>query len=216
MNDYPRNMRLRPIQSWPGEQTRVRRVASFSAPWRSTLELLTREISHLERAGGPGSVLQIAVQERDLRISDGMPKAHAKMAHPGVIVSIESEHGPMSLPCDTFTDWHDNLRAIALTLEALRKIDRYGVTRTGQQYTGFQQLGAAPAEVPLDVAAATELLRTHGTATTAEASDRTDTGTVAQLYRRAAANTHPDRGGNRDDFARVQAAADVLRKAGLL
>lgn len=215
MNDYPRNMRLRPIQSWPGEQTATRRMAQFSAPWRSTLELLTREVIHLERSGGPGSVLQIAVQERDLRISDGMPKAHAKMAHPGVIVSIESTHGPMSLPCDTFVDWHDNLRAIALTLEALRKIDRYGVTQTGQQYTGFQQLTAAPAAPALSVVDAEKAIREYA-GPPRLVTDRTDLNTLAQAYRRAVGVTHPDHGGHRDDFDRVQAAADVLRKAGLL
>lgn len=79
------------------------------------------------------------------RVTDGMPRADAKPEHPGIIVNIEPRNKPpMSFPCDTFTHWHDNLRAIALTLEALRKVDRYGVTQTGQQYRGWQAIEAAP------------------------------------------------------------------------
>jgi hypothetical protein len=37
--------------------------------------------------------------------------------------------------------WRDNLRAIALGLEALRAVNRYGITRgIGEQYAGFLQL----------------------------------------------------------------------------
>lgn len=42
--------------------------------------------------------------------------------------------GHLSYPCDTFTTLQDNLRVIALALEALRMVDRYGVTRRGEQY----------------------------------------------------------------------------------
>jgi hypothetical protein len=41
--------------------------------------------------------------------------------------------------------WQHNVRAIALTLEALRAVDRYGATETGQQYTGFKALPAGRA-----------------------------------------------------------------------
>jgi hypothetical protein len=38
-----------------------------------------------------------------------------------------------------------NLRAIALGLEALRKVERYGIAERGQQYAGFAQIGAGTA-----------------------------------------------------------------------
>ena len=34
--------------------------------------------------------------------------------------------------------WQHNLRSIALGLEALRAVDRYGISRRGQQYAGFR------------------------------------------------------------------------------
>ncbi len=45
-------------------------------------------------------------------------------------------------PCDRFKHWDDNLRAISLTLERMRAVDRYGVTLNKQQYAGFKALPA--------------------------------------------------------------------------
>ena len=46
----------------------------------------------------------------------------------------------MRFPCDTFTDWQANVRGIALALEALRAVDRYGVTQQAEQYRGWTAL----------------------------------------------------------------------------
>jgi hypothetical protein len=43
---------------------------------------------------------------------------------------------------DMFPSWQDNLRAIALGLEALRKVERYGIANRGEQYAGWAQLTA--------------------------------------------------------------------------
>lgn len=34
--------------------------------------------------------------------------------------------------------WQHNVRSIALGLEALRAVDRYGISRRGEQYAGFR------------------------------------------------------------------------------
>ena len=132
---WPANMTVRPIQQWPGELTAKRRRSSFKAGWSDTIELLGRE---LRAIAAKDVVLQVAMQEKDFRI-DGYPRAQAKAAHPGVILSLGSNVGPLSWPCDTFDSWQDNIRGIALSMEALRKVDRYGVTKRGEQYTGWQQ-----------------------------------------------------------------------------
>ena len=54
------------------------------------------------------------------------------------MVAFESKHGPLKYATDVFDHWHANLRAIALGLEALRKVERYGITQRGEQYTGFR------------------------------------------------------------------------------
>lgn len=145
MSGYPDGMTLRPIANWPNNYTLDRRSSPFSSSLTTTLDTLERELRHL----GTGrrnaeSVLQIAMREQDFRI-DGLPRANATPQHPGVILNVESRHGTLSYPCDTFTRWQDNLRAITLGLEALRRVERYGITQTGQQYRGWQALESKPA-----------------------------------------------------------------------
>jgi hypothetical protein len=53
-------------------------------------------------------------------------------------VMATQQKGRMVLATDEYEDWQSNARAIALTLEALRAVDRYGATQ-GRQYAGFQQ-----------------------------------------------------------------------------
>jgi hypothetical protein len=206
-------MTLRPIEQWPGRLTANRVSSQFSAPWRSTLQLLDRELWNLGRGNrNAPAVLQIAMREQDFR-NDGMPRANAKPDHPGVILAIESTKGPLSFPCDKFTTWQDNLRAIALALEALRKIDRYGITPGDEQYTGWKQLGAAPAGPQITVVEAEATLRRIAAAF----DDSLSLGTLAQVYRRARAHAHPDRhNDDRTDWDAVEAAADVLKAVGRL
>lgn len=211
MTDYPAGMTLRPIVAWPGEETRERSASNFSAPWRATLDLLDRELHFLgEGNRNAPAVLQIAMREQDFRI-DGLPRASARPAHPGVILAIESSNGPLSFPCDRFITWQDNLRAIALALEALRKIDRYGVTRNAEQYTGWKQLGSADAPVPMSAQEAAEFLQELHQRETGRAFTN-----LREVRRAVIFACHPDRGGSRETWDRIESAIDVLRKAGRL
>ncbi|MCX8559807.1 molecular chaperone DnaJ [Mycolicibacterium mucogenicum] len=207
-------MTLRPLVGWPHPETRDRGRSPFSATWTATLELLDRELWHLKNGhGNAPSVLQIALREQDFRI-DGMPRANAIPSHPGVILNIESSKGPLSYPCDKFNRWQDNLRAIALGLEALRKISRYGITPGDEQYAGWRALPQQASGLSFTAASALEFLRS------AAGSDDDPTlriGSAVQLYRRARAAAHPDRnGGDRSKWDQVEAAAAVLRTSGQL
>lgn len=211
---------FRPITLWPGEPTARRLVSRFQAGYQDTLDLLTRELRQL---GASGAVVQLALQEKDIR-RDGWPRAGARPTHPGVIVAFESRHGPLSYPCDRFTDWESNLRAIALSLEALRAVDRYGVTRRAEQYRGWQALpeggGAAPgpdAEMGLEEAA--ELLtrtaregNTHSRVVTDPRAVRADLKTFELVRRAALSAAHPDSGGSHDLFLRVRKAVEILKE----
>ncbi|AMS03222.1 DnaJ-like chaperonin [Gordonia phage TimTam] len=210
MTDYPARMTLRPIERWPGKLTANRVSSQFSAPWRATLDLLDRELWHLGPAGrNAPAVLQIAMREQDFRL-DGMPRANARPEHPGVILAIESTKGPLSFPCDRFVTWQDNLRAIALSLEALRKIDRYGITPNAEQYTGWKQLPAGGGgSSALSADEAERVLRDFG--------GEAPYVSLTEAYRRARSITHPDRNrGERAAWDAVEAAASVLRAAGKL
>ncbi|MCT7361335.1 molecular chaperone DnaJ [Mycolicibacterium llatzerense] len=131
-----------------------------------------------------------------------------------MVLHIESSKGPLSYPCDKFTRWQDNLRAIALGLEALRKISRYGITPGDEQYAGWRAIPQQASGPAFTVTSAEAYLRS-----VAGEADEPSLGleTRAQVYRRARRNTHPDRnGGDQSQWDRVEAAADFLRAAGRL
>ena len=71
-----------------------------------------------------------------------MPRANASPKSPAVVIAFESKHGPLQYATDAFTHWQANVRAVALGLEALRRVERYGITKHGEQYTGWKQLGS--------------------------------------------------------------------------
>lgn len=189
----------RPIVAWPGRHTSPRKRAPFRASYVDTLALLERELGYLQATH---IVFQVALQGRDIR-QDGMPRADARPAHPGVILSFDSKHGPLSYPCDTFLEFEDNIRAIALSLENLRAVDRYGVTRRGEQYRGWTPL---PAPAPTMEPAVALLVLCELSGTIVELSDWRD------AYRLAAKAAHPDMGGSPEKFAKLQRAKEVLEK----
>lgn len=181
---------FRPIDRWPGQRTPDRRMAPFTASWGATIALLEHELRQLDARN---VVIQIAIDERDIRI-DGQPKARAHAAHPGVILALESQWGPLKFAVDRFAAWQDNLRAIALAMEALRKVDRYGVTRRGEQYTGWRAIPASTdaADQIQTLEQAAALIDSYG-------------GLSAALKA-----THPDRGGDPDVFRKVLRAKELL------
>lgn len=154
----------------------------FSASWSDTVDLLARELRHLEPTR---ALLEVALPESKIRL-DGLPRADARAASPGVILTlIGTTQGDLRYPASWFHTWQDNVRALALALEALRKVDRYGVTKRGEQYAGWKQLAAPGAD------RAAELIRRHGS------------------KRAALKATHPDAGGDPEDFIAVQGAPDA-------
>lgn len=211
MTNYPPGMTLRPLDGWPLKFTSPRREAPFRSTLSDTLKLLTRELRNLDPKDTqwPTSVLQLALSERDFRL-DGMPRADSKPAHPGVILNIETRNQPaLSFPCDTFWRWHDNLRAIALGLEALRKINRYGITQTGQQYRGWQAIGA-PKSSPAELVDFLAKVADEGVSDTSSRN-------IARLLRLARFKAHPDRnGGDGTLWDGVEQAAAQLRRMGWL
>lgn len=115
-------------------------------------------------------------------------------------------------PISDREDWHHNVRAIALTLEALRAVDRYGATETGQQYSGFKALPAGramPASHMTSDQAWVALCEVTGfNLTTTEALDPDE---VRAYFREARRVTHPDRhDGDRTQWDRVEEAGKVL------
>lgn len=201
---------FRPLTQWPGKQTPSfsRRRSPFKAGYARTLDDLEREINHLK---GKSVVIQIDLEPRDIR-NDGWPRSSARPKSPGVVVSFQSSKGPLSFACDTYTAWEDNVRAISLTMEALRAVDRYGSTRGNEQYKGFAQIEAPAATKPMTVEVAAALLASYHP-TYSGHSVRANSEAREAAYRIAVKSTHPDAGGSHDEFVRVQEAKRVLDQA---
>lgn len=205
-------VRYRPIANdWPGERTpwAARKRGQFKSgslygteglirpgrqvPWNETLLLLDRELGAL---GATEVVFQIDLRERDIRL-DGLPRGDASPSDPAVIISFDSRYGALRYFSDRFDKWQDNVRAIALGLEALRKVERYGITRRGEQYLGWQALPAAGETG----AWAREFILGFA-----------DPGVkdLGVAYRAAAKQLHPDTGGSREEWDRLQRAKEAV------
>lgn len=175
---------FRPLPAWPYPEQPAR-PATYQAGYARTLQDLEYEIARLD---GRELIIGLVADESQVRI-DGQMRSDAKVGHPGVEVSFEVPGGRrLTFHTDAHkgyqASWQDNLRAIALGLEALRAVSRYGITTgIGEQYAGFALLTAGPGQEELG----RELVRRHGGITEALRGTHPDTGGEAASPRDFAA-----------------------------
>lgn len=170
--------------------------SQFSAGWSSTEVLLLREVRAL---AGRNLILECDVTESDLRL-DGQIRSTARPFGPAIRVAFESRHGPLVYATDRFMFWQDNVRAIGLGLEALRRVDRYGITSRGEQYTGWKAIEAGG----MGISEARDVLARLS-------PDHRRDGNLRSLWRAAQKAAHPDRNdGDRTLWDQVEQAARVL------
>ncbi len=203
------NITFRPIDRWPREFTKGRRRSPFKGDYHSTMRLLERELIH---ARAKDASVQLALLPGDFRI-DGRPYAGASPSHPGVIVSFTKGKTPLAFPCDTYLTWIENMRAIALALERLRAIDRYGVTKHEEQYRGWNALPPAgplvtPNMTPLEAAQ----YMARGVSGTVPADLLAHAEIARKVFRDSALKLHPDAndGLARPEWNTLQMAKAVL------
>lgn len=199
------NVTVRPISDRTRFTGRHRR-SPFGASWSATERLLFAEVRNLH---GRDLVLEIDVTESDIRL-DGWIRANARPSTPAVRVAFESDHGPLTYATDRFTSWQDNVRAIALGLEALRKVDRYGISQHGEQYQGWKALPAGRA-MPASHMTTEEACRILSDLSGVTITPGESTQSVRARLRTAQAAVHPDRhDGDRTLWDLVEQAAAVL------
>jgi hypothetical protein len=200
VTDWPIFLAIRPLTR-VGLRTSGFDRSQFSAPWRSTLQLLRRE---LEAVNARNVVLEVDIEAQQFR-GDGYPRANAIQRSPVVVLSFDSNSvGAVSFPADRYATWQDNVRAIALSMEALRKVNRYGVTRNAEQYQGWKQLPGADTSSSMVAAEARRVLY--------EVSGRGDRNAPdAAAYKLARRRAHPDaHNGDRHLWDLVEKAGRVL------
>ncbi len=224
------NMLFRPLGVWPRAETKSRRSAPFKATYQSTLVLLDRELLNLR---AKSIVVQADVSEDDIRL-DGMLRSDAKVKRPNIIIAADTKFGALQYLCDEFYHWQANVRAVALTLERLRLAELYGVTKRGEQYTGFRALpmgdtppvGAATANDFFSSAdSAVDWVDNEVAASMGISSPKRGSGVLLKdkemlrsFIREAARIFHPDnlKTGNVEKFQKLQAAKELIEKAALV
>lgn len=181
--------------------------ARFDSKYQQTLDLLETELRHL----GAHSITILAGYRLEQIRNDGWPRGSASQpAHPATEVHFTSRKKQLAFKCHRFSRFEDNLRAIALSLEALRKVDRYGVSDQAQQYSGWAQLPAAGESDSLQKAV-TLIVSLAGEGHSRERV-LAEAGAATAAYRAAAKLVHPDTnpGAPRSGWDALQAAKEQL------
>lgn len=125
--------------TWPAgvRRSSIRQIAPFTQTVSSSQEGLMRE---LRLMGARNIVISSDVGPRK---ADGSFYARAKMNpdDPGVAVYFDRKGQRMCFACDKWRGVHNNIHAIAKTVEALRGIERWGSAEMlDAAFTGFAAL----------------------------------------------------------------------------
>ncbi len=173
-----------------GAEQKVRRTGRIDV---STA--VQRLEDQLDRLGATGALLSTNVE---LRI-DGRPRAgRVDPYDPGAAVYFMLNGKPLVLACDRWDRVADNVAALANHIDALRRIERYGVGRLEQAFAGYAVIGhAAGVDWWLELGV----------------SEQATTEQIEMAYREKARAAHPDAGGSHEAMARLNAARDAARKA---
>lgn len=125
----------------------------------------------------------------------GIPYGDEQPGDPGAAVYFSFKGRATVLACDRWLRVADNIAAIAAHIDAIRRVDRYGVGTIAQALEGYKALPADSAADWRHVFGFT----THESVT-AE--------TLTTRYRDAAARVHPDRGGTDVEMAHINRARE--------
>lgn len=181
--------------AWPltRARARVRLNSRFKVPsFAAMRDELMREI---ERLGAKEVVLSTNLRVRQ----DGLPYADQplRIQDPGVAVYFKYKGKPVCFACDRWVKIEDNMQAIHHTIEALRGIARWGTgDMVDAAFSGFAELRAH--EPPWR-----ETLGLSESATLDQAEE---------AFRKLAGEHHPDRGGETERMARLNAAIERARR----
>lgn len=190
--------------SWPAGWKRTVRYQRKRAPFTTAGRSLTMTDS-IKRLNG--EMRRLGVRDGDWLISsnvptrlDGLPYSGAKEPDDcGVAVYFRLKQQPRCLACDAWTRVADNIAAIAQHIDALRRIDRYGVGTLDQAFAGYAALPANTAANWRDAFGFPE-------------GSRPTLDDVDEKFKAQARAAHPDAGGTHEQMARLTEARAFARK----
>ena len=192
---------------------KVTSTTSNGSSWRRRVSLtvgeeIQRVRDEVQRIpGAEGLVISTNLPTRD----DGLPKASASAngKDPGVAVywavRKRGRAVPYVMPCDTYDSIADNLHAIALSVEAMRGLDRWGAVKLEQAFSGFAALppGATSASTTQPWR---DVIGGYWPEREGELEGEELLALVKQRFRKAMEKAHPDKGGDPDLARRLNVA----------
>lgn len=178
---------------WPRKHPGGRMNATFKVGYDQALKELGLEI---ERLGGRYPILSTNLE---LRV-DGTPRRdHGEPRDRGVAVYFELKGKQKVFACETFTTVKDNIRAIGLTIAALRAMERFGATEMLERTLNAFDALPAPKSC-------WEILGLQPGASA---------GAVQSAFTMLALKRHPDKpGGSHDAMSELNAAREQALKGG--
>lgn len=133
--------------------------------------------------------------------SDGLPRAdRGEPSDPGVAVYFKLDGRDLSFACDSYVHVRDNLRALALTIEALRGIQRWGASDLMDR--AFRGFAALPEK------ATSPWRETLGF----KPDQQVTVDMIEQKFKNLAMKHHPDYGGNDETFRQIVEARSIARR----
>lgn len=167
---------------WPSAWPRTAKPETGSA-FRTTLpSALSSLREEIRRLGGTGLVL-----------SSNCTLGNERPADPGVVAYFTWHGKSYAIPCDRWSKVEHNVRAIALTIEAMRGLERWGAKHMLEaMFHGFKALPGGKTS-----SAWWEVLRVPRTATLQQ---------IREAYRALAKTEHPDAGGSDASMAALNKA----------
>lgn len=181
--------------SWPEGWPRTnpvsrRRWPTIQHSMERACEFLSGELDKLKATKG---VLSTNIQRR----LDGRPySGQAQPSDPGAAVYFDLKGKPTVLACDKWNRVEDNVWVIAKHIEALRAQERWGVGSIEQAFRGYTALPA------VGESSASTWWQVLGVPVNASPEH------IREAYRILAKKFHPDTGGDREMFERVQRAME--------
>lgn len=189
--------------SWPlgYKRTVSRKSSSFKQSMDRSQQFLREEV---RRLGGTGLVVSTNLPVRN---DGGIYSAYMDklIDDPGVAVFFKFKGKAITMCCDQYRRVWENIYALAKGIEALRGMDRWGVSEFLERaFTGFAALPPAQSSVTWY-----QVL---------EVPEKAAAGVIKESYRQLVKTYHPDNlsTGSAEKFVRIQAAYEEAKQRGLV